>query len=184
MQLNLKIMQMNSKILSSIRNKLKIYLKDREILDIVVFGSAVKGKANPKDIDIAIITKKQLKIDAEGILESLLNPEDFFVNPPSIVHTLLREGYSLKNEKPFSEIYKFSNKALFKYELTNLSPSKKVKIVNILRGKKGENGLVKENFGEWLANQVFIVPVDSEHIFYQIFINFGVKFNKFYVLIH
>ncbi|MDP3026307.1 MAG: nucleotidyltransferase domain-containing protein [Nanoarchaeota archaeon] len=175
---------MNSKILSSIKNKLKICLKDREILDIVVFGSAVKGKTLPEDIDIAVITKKQTKVDIKGFHVSILIPEDFFVNPPSIVHTLLREGYSLKNEKPFSEIYKFSNKVLFKYELTNLSPSKKVKIVNILRGKKGENGLVKENFGEWLANQVFIVPVGSEHIFSQIFVNFGVKFNKFYILIH
>lgn len=176
-------MQMDLKI-SFIKNKLKKYLKDKEVLDIIVFGSAIKGKAKPEDIDIAIITKKQLKIDVEGFHASLLTPEDFFVNPPSIVHTLLREGYSLKNEKPFSEIYKFSNKVLFKYELTNLSPSEKVKIVNILRGKRGERGFVRDNSGEWLANQVFIVSVDSEHIFSQIFINFGVKFSKFHVLIH
>ena len=49
---------MNSKSLLLIRNKLKKYLKDRNILDIIIFGSAVKGKAEPRDVDVAVIIKK------------------------------------------------------------------------------------------------------------------------------
>jgi len=174
---------MNSKRLSLIKNKLKKYLKDKEILDIIVFGSAVKGKVAPQDIDIAVITDKQ-KIEISGFHVSILKPGEFFINPPSIIHTLLREGYSLKNKCSFSQIYKFSNKILFKYELTNLKPSLKVKIVNILRGKNKEKGLVKENNGEWLANQVFIVQVENENIFEKLFLNFQIKFKKFYILMH
>ena len=182
MQLNLGIITMNLKNLSSIKNKLKKYLKDKEILDIIVFGSAVKGKNFPRDIDIAVITNKQIEIS--GFHTSVIRPEDFFVNPPSIVHALLREGYSIKNKCSFSQIYKFTNKVLFRYELVNLKSSLKVKIVNILRGKNKEGGLVNENKGEWIANQVFIIPVTNENIFEKFFLNFKIKFKKFYVLIH
>ena len=172
---------MSSKILLLIKNKLKNYLKDKEILDIIVFGSAIKGKTLHRDIDIAIITNKKIAI--EGFHVSLLKPEEFFINPPRIIHTLFREGFSLKKNKFFSDIYNFSNKVLFKYELTKLSPSKKVMVVNILRGKN-ERGVVEENNGEWLANQVFFAPVENEYIFERLFVNFGIKFKKFYVLIH
>jgi hypothetical protein len=96
----------------------------------------------------------------------------------------LREGYSLKNEKFLSENYKFLSRVLFVYELKNLNSSAKVKIVNILRGKHGEKGLVRDNEGEWLANQVFTIPLNADHLFEKFLINFKVKFKKFYLLIH
>lgn len=175
---------MNSKILSYLRNKLKKELKDKEILDIVVFGSVVKGKEKPNDIDIAIISNEDISINNHSIHTSLIKPQDFFINPPAIINTLFREGYSLKNEKPFSQLYNFSNKVLFKYELSSLNLSRKVTAVNVLRGKNKEEGLVKSNKGEWLANQVFFAPVENEHIFQEFFKNFKINFKKFYVLIH
>jgi len=175
---------MSLKNLSQIKSKLKKYLSNRDILDIIIFGSAVKGKILPRDIDIAVITKKEIKVNIPGFHVSVIKPEDFFVKVPSIVHTLLREGYSLKNEKSFSEVYNFSSRVLFKYDLVSLNASTRVKIVNILRGKNKEKGLVKENSGEWLANQVFIVPAWNEYIFEKLFLNFKIKFNKFHILIH
>lgn len=175
---------MDSKILSSAKNKLAKYLKDRDILDIVLFGSSVKGKASPEDIDIAVISKKEVSLNIQDFHVSILKPEDFFVNPPTIINTLLREGYSLKNNKPFSEIYKFLSRCLFVYNLSGLNPSLKVKIVNMLRGKRKNLGLVCENGGEWLANQVFLVPVGKENIFERVFVNFKIKFKKSYILIH
>jgi predicted nucleotidyltransferase len=172
---------MNSKILF-IKSKLKKFLKDKEIIDILVFGSAVKGKAMPGDIDIAIITEKE-RIDIPGFHVSMIKPEEFF-KPLSLIHTLLREGYSLKNKKLFAEMHKFSSRVLFKYELVPLAASEKVKIVNILRGKGEQKGMVEENGGEWLANQVFLIPIDREHIFEKFFLNFKIKFKKFYLLIH
>lgn len=176
-------MQMNSKILSQIKNKLKIHLKNKDILDIIVFGSAIKGKAIPKDIDIAIISDKDIKLNIHNFHISLLKPKDF-LKPLSLIHTLFREGYSLKNEKFLSEIHKFSNKVLFIYKLTALKPSIKVKIVNILKGKNKNKGMVEENKGKWLANQVFISPMEKDHIFEKFFIYHKISFNKYYILIH
>ncbi len=175
---------MNSRNLLKIKSKLKKYLKQKEILDIIVFGSAVKGKAVPNDVDIAIISDKDLKINIKKFHISILSYKDFFIKSPRIINTLFKEGYSLRHNKFLSEVYNFSNKILFKYELSNLKPSIKVKIVNVLRGKNKQEGMVKENKGEWLANQVFIAPIESNHLFESFFINFKVKFNKFHVLIH
>lgn len=181
-------MPMNLEIISKIRSKLKSILKNKEILDVILFGSIVKGKSLPNDIDIAIITEKKkldlLKLDLDIFHVSILSPRDFFINPPIIINTLLREGFSIKKNKSFSESYNFSSRILFKYDLSNINLSTKVKIVNNLRGKGKEKGLVLECNGEWIANQVFTVPVDKLELFERFFLNFKIKFNKYYVLMH
>ena len=73
---------------------------------------------------------------------------------------------------------------MYSYVLTSLSPSNKVRLVNILRGKMGEKGIVESNNGKWIANQVFISPLNSEKIFDELFDNFRVNFNKKDILIH
>ena len=45
--------------LSLIKNKLKSLLLDKEIIDIILFGSSIKGKLIPRDIDIALILYKK-----------------------------------------------------------------------------------------------------------------------------
>ena len=170
--------------IKSIKNKLKGIIGKKEILDVILFGSFVKRKALPEDIDVAIISEEEIKIDLEGFHFSFLKPIDFFKKRITLLNTLFREGYSLKFDKSFSELYGFRNKILFSYELRGLNDSKKVKVVNILRGKKNEKGLVMESHGEWLANQVFFVPIANDHIFERFFLNFEVKFRKYYVLMH
>jgi len=182
---------MKSRIISQIKNKLDFLIKDKEIIDLILFGSIIKGKTIPKDIDIAIILEKELtnilkeKIkNLKNFHMSIITLKEFFVNPPSIINTLFREGYSLKNRRYLCENFKFSNKVLFKYSLTSLGASEKVKIVNILRGKGKEKGLVETYNGEWLANQVFIVPVSVSSLFEGFFNNFKLNFKRYYVLMH
>jgi predicted nucleotidyltransferase len=177
-------MQMNSKILLKIKNDFKKYLKDKGIFEIVLFGSFVKGKENPADIDIAMITSEKIKIEMEGYHISVIPLRDFFDNPPLLITTLLKEGYSLKKNKLFSENYRFSSRVLYNYELREINPSLKVKIVNLLRGTKINKGLVEHNDGEWIANQVFIVPVFNDSIIERFLINFKVKYKKHYILMH
>lgn len=169
---------------SEIKNKLKKFIGNKEILDIIIFGSAIKGKSVPRDVDIAIITDKVINLDLKGFHISYLKPIDFFLKRPSLVHTLFREGYSLKYNKAFSELYGFDNRVLFRYQLNDIKPSLKVKIVNFLRGKKNEEGLVKKSKGEWLANQIFIVPLEADYVLEKFFLNFNIKFKKFYILMH
>ena len=106
---------MNLEILSLAKNKLKKFIQDKEIEEVLLFGSAVKGKADPNDIDVALITKKEIKPEIKGFHISIINPEDFYKNPPSLINTLMREGYSLKKNAPLAEKYGFINKLLFTY---------------------------------------------------------------------
>jgi len=175
---------MNLKLLSHLKAKLNSLLKDKEILDVILFGSAVRGNLEPRDIDLALITESKKSINLEGFHVSIINPRDFVVNPPSIINTLLREGYSIKNNKKFSEYFRFDSRVLFTYELKGLEPSKKVKLVNILHGKKEDEGLVKSSKGEWMANQVFIIPVENSSIIEKFLINQGIKYRKMNLLIH
>jgi predicted nucleotidyltransferase len=173
---------MNSKELLKVKRKLKNILKDKEVYDVVLFGSFVKGKNNPKDIDIAIISDKKFsELDKEFHI-SFISLKDFF-KPISLINTLFKEGYSLKKNKSFSEVYGFRNKCLFKYNLSGMSASKKVMAVNFLRGKNGDNGLVLNKRGEWISNQVFLCPVLYDSIFERFFINSKIKFKKYYILI-
>lgn len=174
---------MNSKILSQIKTKLKKHLADKEILDIILFGSFAKGSETFNDIDIVFITDKKINLDDKFHLTTL-SPKDFFTKIPTLINTLLREGYSLKHKKNFSEIYGFSPFSLFNYDLSKLTPSNKVKIVNTLRGKKNEKGLVQENSGEWITKNVFKIKSSNDNLFEKLFSNFNIKYKKYHILIH
>jgi predicted nucleotidyltransferase len=170
--------------LLEIRKKFKDVLKLSSVYDVIVFGSYIKGKESPSDVDVAIISDEKFKLDMAGFHISFLKTDDFFKEVSSLVNTLFREGYSLKNKKSFSEIYSFRNRVLFSYSLEGLTASEKVRAVNYLRGKSGEKGLVLERGGEWLSNSVFFCLVQDDYIFEQFFIRSKIKFKKSYVLIH
>ena len=176
---------MNSKELSTIKNKLKPLLKDKRVLDVILFGSFARGKENPSDIDIAVISNEKIPIEIKNFHFSFLKPEDFFLKEiPSLIITLFKEGYSLKNEKHFSKIYSFEPMALFSYELKSLSPSKKVGAINFLRGRRNNKGLIEEVRGKWISKQVFLCPLEKSQLIEDFLTRNKIKFNKRIVLIH
>lgn len=175
---------MNLKNLSKIKNKLKLFIKDSEIIDIIIFGSSAKGKSSPKDIDIALITDKKITKQLEGLHISIIRPKEFFQNPPSIATTILREGFSIRNNKPYAEAIRFNSKTLFIYILKNLNASNKVRISRILHGNKKDKGMVEKEDGKWLSNQVFTTPIEKDYLFEQFFIQNRINFNKYNLLIH
>ena len=175
---------MNSKLLSQIKSDLKFLLKNPEIIDIILFGSALKGKANPKDIDIALISENQKIYDIEGFHTSIINPKEFVQKPSSLITTIIQEGYSLKNNNYFAELLRFKTKMMYIYKLNNLENSKKVKIVRILRGNNQEKGMVSKYEGEWLSNQVFLIPPESDYVFQEFFVKNNINFKKKNILIN
>jgi len=177
-------MQEKLKSLSKISEDFKSLIKNKGILDVIIFGSYIKGKVIPEDIDIVIITSERIEFEKEGYHISLLSFEDIFSKHHTLFNTLLREGYSLKYNKNFSELYSFKNKSLFNYGLSGLTNSNKVKVVNLLRGNRNQEGYIKEKKCEWVANNVFICPIESDNFFDKLFLNFNIKYTKKYLLIH
>jgi len=70
---------MNSEI-KLIKDKLKNIIGRREILDVILFGSFIKGKALPQDVDIAVISEEDYEpgiFNIEGFHFSFLKPIDY-----------------------------------------------------------------------------------------------------------
>src|SRR3989338_1445155 len=106
-------MSRNLKGFSQLKNKIVKRL-GKDIIDVVLFGSAVRGKEKPNDYDICIILNKQLPAKTineisssfkENIHLSFLTADNFFNSFHSLAKTVLFEGISLISRKPLLEKY-------------------------------------------------------------------------------
>lgn len=181
--------------------KLGIYLKRRlkgtdlsEIADILIFGSAVKGKEFPKDIDLCLVFRKksldETILNIEKHLKGLpvhissLTIDNFFTKPRSLIKTLLIEGISLFGNKPFIRNFGFSSHLLYSYNLSKLRASEKVRFVYLLKGRQGTGGLVEKMKGEWLADGCFLLPVRNDSEMLLVFKRWQIPFKRKEVLLH
>lgn len=168
-------------------------LELKEIADIFLFGSAVKGKEFPTDIDLCIIFRNKIneKIIADignrlkgfNAHISSLVADNFFRKQHSLIKTLLVEGVSILRGKPFIQSFGFLSYVLYSYDLSKLKLSEKVKFVYLLKGRK-EQGIVKKFGGEWIADSCFIVPVQRDSEILAIFKKWAVKYSRKEVLLH
>ena len=158
-------------MLKKLEKWLKIEQQDQSIFDIVVYGSSVKGKSRPKDIDILVIftegtlkerlTKIQaikkkiplVNIDLKGIVWHELFEETFFARSG-----IFLEGISVFDGKPFSSKIGFSGFSLFTYHLEDKSHTEKVKFNYVLSGR-GREGMVKKLEGEHVAPGTVLIPI-------------------------
>jgi len=181
--------------------KLEKYLKKvikridlSEIVDIIIFGSAVKGKEFPEDIDLCIIFRKKENIEVANDISnklknlnvhiSTLTIDNFFKKPHSLAKTIFLEGKSIFTGKSVIGNLGFSSATLYSYNLSKLEQSEKVRFVYLLKGRKDEMGIVKRFKGEWLADSCFMIPVEKDDEMLQIFKKWKVPFTKKEVFIH
>ncbi|NQU78961.1 nucleotidyltransferase domain-containing protein [Candidatus Woesearchaeota archaeon] len=169
--------------------RLKKYLS-KEIFDIVIYGSSVKGKMKPGDIDIAVIfssgslderlttiqkIRKDLdvKVDIKAILLHELFRPEFFSRTG-----IFLEGISVRHQKPFSRLLGFTSSALFSYDLKDKTHTEKVKFNYVLSGR-GRDGIVKMLDGDHIAPGVIEIPIENSDEFAEILkshkINYGRK---------
>ena len=144
--------------MKQLAKRLKSLLKNKEIVDILIFGSFAKNKIDAKDIDIAVILNKEIDISAlkDQIRElvhkeahlQIITTKDY---DKFIWITLIREGYSVKQNKYLFEVYGIKPVVLFKYSLKKLSVSKKVMFERAIKSFKKI---------EKLSNRVVLVPID------------------------
>lgn len=180
--------------------KLKKYLKpkkqDKTIFDIVVYGSAVKGKTMPRDFDIIVIfregtlkerltkiqsikknIKLEKKIDVKGILWEELFQEEFFARSG-----IFLEGISLFDEKPFSHKVGFEGFTIFMYNLQDKTHTEKVKFNYILSGRD-DIGIVKMLEGKHLAPGIIQIPIKNSLEFEEVLKRHNINCSKKNLLI-
>lgn len=180
-------------MLKNLKRYLEYEKKDKTILDIMVYGSALKGKGSAKDIDILIIflegslrerlnkiqdIKNKIKnkinktIDIKQILISELFAPEFFAKTG-----IFLEGFSIFRNKRFSETLGFKPYSLFLYDLKNLTHTQKVKFNYILAGRNKE-GVIKSLDGRRLVNGAVKIPIENSLEFEEILKGNNINYKK------
>ncbi|MBI4155537.1 nucleotidyltransferase domain-containing protein [Candidatus Woesearchaeota archaeon] len=144
-----------------------------EISDIIVFGSLLRGKTQPQDIDIMLIFKKKVDKNVEFNLRYLLEKIDKRISISSVSLDNLKkasfvaregylfEGFSLINQDFIANQYGFSSFSLFLTTTKDMSNSERVKYYYALNGRRASEGIIKKLNFIRIANDAFIIPLDS-----------------------
>lgn len=145
----------------------------KEIIDIILFGSIVKGKEKPKDIDILLVYKTKADLDTSYGLTKSLERQGFKVSITSKAYkdifkpafiareAVLSEGYSLINNTFISEGLGYSNLAMFRYSLKGLSKSERMRFYYSLYGRGKDKGMLHKLKSNKFSNEIIISPVSS-----------------------
>lgn len=171
------------KEISPIINEIKTWIKREDIIDVILFGSFMRNKKNPNDLDLCIIISQEdekKSLDLSDSLGSLLDKtnikshisilvSDSLVTGNLLTKTLLSEGYSIKKDKMLSEILGFKNKSLFIYTLKKFSPSERVSFHYLLKGRYGSKGILKEVEGEFIGTGTIMIPTSKEDLLKELF---------------
>jgi len=134
----------NTKFKSEIK---KFFIKHKQsILDIIIFGSSVREKDNPEDIDILIIFIDRKDYDISYELRKILEKQGFSIEITDKTYqeifkqdfkareALLSEGYSIINETFLSSGLGYNTFVLFKYDLGDMNKSQRMRFYYSLYG--------------------------------------------------
>lgn len=139
------------------KSEAKFFFKENkeEILDIILFGSSVRNKEKPNDIDILILFKDKKNVDISYEFKKRLQKAGYNADVTDKTYIdlldgsfkasegILSEGYSLINNKFLSEGFGYANLTLFKYQLNGLTKSQRMMFYYSLYGR-GQKGMLEE----------------------------------------
>ncbi|MEK6876138.1 MAG: nucleotidyltransferase domain-containing protein [Nanoarchaeota archaeon] len=164
----------NTKLMSKVYSIIKE--NEDEILDIVLFGSLVRGKEKPRDIDLLIIYKTKININLDyrikkefefiGFEVDLVskNYKDLFESSFLAREAYIFEGYSLMQKKFIADGLGYNPMVLFKYDIHNLNKSQRMRFYYSLYGRNTE-GMIKKLKLNKFSERIIISPVgESEEV--------------------
>lgn len=150
------------------------YAEHKEkIADILLFGSLVRGKEKPNDIDILILFKKKIDKDVEYDINKRLRKIDARVavisktslslQEPSFSprDAILFEGYSLVTGLYIASSFGFSSFGLFQYQTKGMSNTQKTKFYYALNGRRTEGGSIKRLHAIKWSDNSLLVPLGN-----------------------
>lgn len=165
------------------------------LLDIFLFGSSVRGKRTPDDVDILVVFKekrdRQLAYTLRKELEALVDLPvsvtvktyaDLFSKNFSARESLLTEAYSLVRSCGFSSGLGFSTRVLFLYELKGKSKSERMRFYYSLYGRNSE-GMLSLLGAVKYADRLILCPVASQDKMRAYLISWQLDFREIPLLI-
>jgi len=167
--------------LENLKKLCKKVLKNyEELKDIIIFGSFIRKKNNPKDIDLALIIPKYnvksgtigkitkefdvfKKIDIE-----VIDPENIYLDP--LFWRIAREGFSVKHNKSISKSAQIKPVVFYEYSLKELTKTKKVQFNRAIHNTINGNIIKKGSI--W-------VPVSESEKFKELINSWNLKTKSF-----
>ncbi|MDI6737563.1 MAG: hypothetical protein QME12_03535 [Nanoarchaeota archaeon] len=164
---------MQSEMLEKLKSwsqSLRPLLKKYELLeDIIFFGSFVKGKSKPKDMDVALLVcRKDESLINEIEKEILKNLQglkaDFTVFTLKEIYSevwlsVITSGFSVSRGAFLREAYGIAPCKLYKYALTSLSPVQRVQF------SRGLKAVSEETKSTRVSRAIVIVPLENSERF-------------------
>ena len=176
------------KLKISLKNLLK---KEKFLVDIFIFGSALKSKEKPNDTDLITLFRDKDYEKIEAILYKIkkigdglginLHTEPIIIDNlhnQDIYVSLLHEGFSIKNNQFLSELLGFKPFLLITYNLKNRKNSDKVRFSYALYGRKKGEGLLNNLNGKALGRGSILVPINKQEIVKEFFKQWGVEYKE------
>lgn len=165
----------------------------RKVIDIILYGSAARGKYKPRDIDILIllkeisrkeyfempyelrkeIEKEEIKADVKGIKIDEIFDKTFLARQAVFV-----EGYSLVRNKFLSENLGFKSYSLFFYSLRSLNHIEKTKFQYALNGRRGAHGILKRLKGEHIGIGSILIPIELSERFKEFLESWKIEYRE------
>lgn len=184
------------KQLAPLIKKIEVWGKKKKVIDVVLFGSAMRGNMAPRDLDVCIIMPDTLEEKSLELVDSLgkiidhdgkkthitLLTATAGVRGNTLLKTLLEEGWSIFHKKSFSKIWGYENKTLFVYSLKHFSPSQRVRFHYLLHGRYGMRGVLKEVGGKLVGTGTIVAPTENEDVLEGILKQWNVSYTAHRVL--
>ena len=152
-------------------------LLDKSLIDIILFGSFVKG-GFAKDIDIALVAKEKISLDnTKKKIKEILNKEADIqiVNIESIYSplwlSLIKEGFSIRKNKFLFELYKIRPLILYKYSLKKLNNVQKVQFERGIKKVLGKEGI-------FVARSVVFIPINIKNEMMEFLKGWGIYYES------
>lgn len=195
----MRLKKMLKDLLKSSRFKAEIrkfYRKNRkEILDIILFGSYIRGKESPRDIDLLIVFPE--KENNELVYELRKSLEKFHLNfeiTGRLYKTMLSssflpregiltEGYSLILNKKLSNAFGFQGFYAFIYTLRGFTDSQRMRFHYALYGRGTLKGMLRDTKSIKLTNTMVLVPVGDSDEFENFLKEWRVHYKKIQILL-
>ncbi len=152
----------------------------KSVLDVILYGSAVRGKPFPRDVDVAVIFRRfdrkefyDAVYDLKKALERLgvradvkgFMLEDIFDRSLFIRPSLFVEGVSLVRKRRLGESLGFFSGSVFLFSLGGMTASQKTRFQYALKGRGGRVGILAGLKGRHLGRGTVLVPIENSEKF-------------------
>jgi len=143
------------------------------IKDVVLFGSTIRGKLEPNDIDILMIFIKSVDKDIEyefrkraskifASISIISKTEDNLYDESfSARDAILFEGYSLVRKRFIASLYGFDSLGLFMYQTKSMSNAAKTRFYYALNGRRGSKGVANSLAAIKISNNMIAIPLEN-----------------------